>query len=277
MNKAEELIACLEGEIAKRDEELAACRVAVENCEVFRARIAELEALSVTKVMLDIVPGDGDGYEVYAKSVSDVETKLGALGEENEELQFELDQLRAELAAIKAQGVALDGSQLAGLLEQVRLDDDEAKPHGSGATYWNNAVIACQVAIRDALAAPVQQVSVQGGLELIKRMQVCLSLDDTEWGLSAPEKYKLLGDIKSYVLAAPAAPAADAGLVAVEWAKDAEEWGPALNAAGWLFLSELNEDPQKSALIFNNCKGPLRAAIMKYAEIVTAHSSKGVV
>ena len=44
MNKAEQLIACLEGEIAKRDEELAACRVAVENCEVFRARIAELEA-----------------------------------------------------------------------------------------------------------------------------------------------------------------------------------------------------------------------------------------
>ena len=44
MNKSEQLIACLEGEIAKRDEELAACRVAVENCEVFRARIAELEA-----------------------------------------------------------------------------------------------------------------------------------------------------------------------------------------------------------------------------------------
>jgi len=40
---AEQLIACLEGEIAKRDEELAACRVAVENCEVFRARIVELE------------------------------------------------------------------------------------------------------------------------------------------------------------------------------------------------------------------------------------------
>ena len=42
--RADELISCLEGEIAKRDEELAACRVAVENCEVFRARIAELEA-----------------------------------------------------------------------------------------------------------------------------------------------------------------------------------------------------------------------------------------
>ena len=77
--------------------------------------------------------------------------------------------------------------------------------------------------------------------------------------------------------AAPAAPAADAGLVAVELAKDAKEWGPALNKAGWLFLSELNEDPQKSALIFNNCKGPLRAAIMKYAEIVAANRAKGVV
>ena len=37
-------IACLEGEIAKRDGELAACRVAVENCDLFRARIAELES-----------------------------------------------------------------------------------------------------------------------------------------------------------------------------------------------------------------------------------------
>ena len=79
------------------------------------------------------------------------------------------------------------------------------------------------------------------------------------------------------MLAAPAAPAADAGLVAVEWAKDAEEWGPALNEAGWLFLSELNEDPQKSALIFNSTKGPLRAAIMKYAEIVAAHRAQEAV
>jgi hypothetical protein len=43
--RADELIACLEGEIAKRDAELAACRVAVENCEVFRARIVELDGL----------------------------------------------------------------------------------------------------------------------------------------------------------------------------------------------------------------------------------------
>lgn len=42
--KAVEDLIKKDGEIAKRDEELAACRVAVENCDLFRARIAELEA-----------------------------------------------------------------------------------------------------------------------------------------------------------------------------------------------------------------------------------------
>lgn len=44
-----------------------------------------------------------------------------------------------------------------GLLERVRLTDDESKHHGSGATYWNNAVFLCQTTIRDALAAAPQQ------------------------------------------------------------------------------------------------------------------------
>lgn len=49
------------------------------------------------------------------------------------------------------------------LLESVRLSDEEAKPHGPGATYWNNAVVACQVAIRDALyTAPIAQTAPQG-------------------------------------------------------------------------------------------------------------------
>ena len=66
-----------------------------------------------------------------------------------------------------------------------------------------------------------------------------------------------------------AAPAADAGLSLAEWAKDANEWGGALNYAAWEFV---NECPEKSALLFNNTKGPLRAAIMKYAEIVSANA-----
>lgn len=71
-------IACLEGEIAKRDEELAACRVAVENCDLFRARIAELEA--------------GDNTELL-KAYMNAEAEKG----------IELVKLRAELSAIKAQ------------------------------------------------------------------------------------------------------------------------------------------------------------------------------
>jgi len=51
-------------------------------------RIEELEKLSVTNIMLDIVPGDGSGYEVYAKSVADVEAKLSQMGQELEEWQL---------------------------------------------------------------------------------------------------------------------------------------------------------------------------------------------
>ena len=130
-------------------------------------------------------------------------------------------------------------------------------------------------------AAPVQHVSVPDAStdfsQFLSAVMDAAGL--VRHGRRSKELSEYLGSkcMEYRCFAAPAAPAADAGLVAVEWAKDAEEWGPALNEAGWLFLSELNEDPQKSALIFNNCKGPLRAAIMKYAEIVTAHCAKGVV
>ena len=127
----------------------------------------------------------------------------------------------APVSEAKAQGVVLDGSQLAGLLEQVRLDDDEAKPHGIGAAYWNNSVIACQVAIRDALAAPVQQVSVPGGWRVERgyspsgyvlhspsgsMVRVC---DSGGGGIETA--FALF--LKAMLAAAPAAPAADAGHV----------------------------------------------------------------
>lgn len=167
--RAEQLIACLEGEIAKRDEELAACRVAVENCDLFRARIAELEARIVW-------------------------------------LECEAQVNAAPVSEAKAQGVALDGSQLAGLLEQVRLDDDEAKPHGSGAAYWNNAVIACQVAIRDALAAPVQQVSVPDDEAVMAKARELFG-----WAYGLGGFSDAVRDLVAF--AHPAAPAADAGIV----------------------------------------------------------------
>ena len=61
--------------ITDRERELIA-----EN-ERLKATLAKAEALSVTKIMLDVVPGeDGNGEEVYAESVEDVENKLSDLG-----------------------------------------------------------------------------------------------------------------------------------------------------------------------------------------------------
>lgn len=117
--------------------------------------IERLEALSVTKVMLDIVPGDGDGYEVYAKSVSDVETKLGALGEENEDLQFEREQLRAELAAIKAQGVVIPPSPYMPGSQPTDFTDYELGEIHGRIAMWEE--------VKRLNAAPVQQVSVPDG------------------------------------------------------------------------------------------------------------------
>jgi non-ribosomal peptide synthetase component F len=57
---------------------------------------------------------------------------------------------------------------------------------------------------------------------------------------------------------------------AVAWTKDAEAYGNALNEAAWKFVEEC---PEKSALLFNNTKKPLRAAILTYAEHVARATS----
>lgn len=51
--------------------------------------------------------------------------------------------------------------------------------------------------------------------------------------------------------------------------KDAEEWGGALNEAAWTFIED---NPEKSALLFNTCKTSLRAAILRYLERVEGSS-----
>jgi len=231
-SRADELIACLEGEIAKRDEELAACRVAVENCEVFRARIVELEhrcgvyGLELHNATERLQQAE---RQIKAIKAQEPDCDRSACGDfspgpcDNPDCSARRDRMVGAPAA-KAQGVALDGSQLAGLLEQVRLDDDEAKPHGSGATYWNNAVIACQVAIRDALAATVQQVSVPDGWRLVK-----VGIEGVQFGNAWFSHEGITGytadqlnsgncritgrAYMDWLAAAPAAPAADAGIV----------------------------------------------------------------
>lgn len=56
--------------------------------------------LSVTKIMLDIVPGyDGMGEEVYAKSVEDIEHAFTKLYDEVERLTDQRDALQQRLTA----------------------------------------------------------------------------------------------------------------------------------------------------------------------------------
>jgi hypothetical protein len=52
----------------------------------------------VRNIILDIVPGNGDGLEVYAKSVADVEKKLSELGAELEDWELGIKRLSTEPA-----------------------------------------------------------------------------------------------------------------------------------------------------------------------------------
>ncbi len=49
------------------------------------------------------------------------------------------------------------------------------------------------------------------------------------------------------------------------WSLDAASYGSALNEAAWVFIDQC---PEKSALLFNSIKVVLRAAILRYAELV---------
>lgn len=68
------------------------------------AEVARLQALSVTRIMIDVVPGeDGMGEEIFARTVADVEGLLSKLGEqaaEAEMLQAQVDALAGALQAV---------------------------------------------------------------------------------------------------------------------------------------------------------------------------------
>lgn len=81
-------------------------KISLENRELLNSALARedaLQALSVTRIMLDVVPGeDGMGEEIYAKSVADVEALLSKQCEDIEALQDREAALREELESIKA-------------------------------------------------------------------------------------------------------------------------------------------------------------------------------
>lgn len=81
-----------------------------ERARAAEAELDRLQELSVERILLDVVPGDGEGHEVYAKSVEEVEVAFTAEAERAESLEAERDQLRAEVEALR---------HLAGELHQV--------------------------------------------------------------------------------------------------------------------------------------------------------------
>jgi hypothetical protein len=91
-------------------------------------RIEDLEVLSVERVMLDVVPGlEGMGEEVYAKSVDDVEAKLGALGDQIEDLQSSNSELRDRKNSIVV--LMQQRDQLEELLRKA-VDENDAFDRG---------------------------------------------------------------------------------------------------------------------------------------------------
>lgn len=67
---------------------IAACKGCATCLNNECARLAaELLRFDCRKIMLNVVPGDGEGYEVYAKSREDIEEALSKLQEDVEQLQ----------------------------------------------------------------------------------------------------------------------------------------------------------------------------------------------
>ena len=230
MNKAEELIACLEGEIAKRDEELAACRVAVENCEVFRARVAELENI-VDKAwnrshQLEhgaYIPGALDAwkrpvlqnlpYDFSGNPGTPATQYCNGWNDAGGYWKAHVDDLLAELADIKAQGVVMPDVNAAAkalcnrhaMICGVDADDQWKE-------YSQDFIADAETVLANARlnAAPVQQVSVPDGHSTQDKYEHFLSYS----GLSDNSmlRYAYFHGADDGI-EPPAAPAADAGLV----------------------------------------------------------------
>lgn len=180
LKSAQARIACLEGEIAKRDEELAACRIAVENCELFRARIAELEARIVW-------------------------------------LECEAQVNAAPVSEAKAQGVVMP--------ERWNVPrpmwKDARQPYGNPLNHADiEAAEKFNLALDEVArlnAAPVQQVSVPDGKVCVPvevlRLYEFMAASFTPFTSQHEQIAISLRKAKAAMLAAPAAPAADAGHV----------------------------------------------------------------
>lgn len=85
------------------------------------------------------------------------------------------------------------------IIDGLREEVERSKRFAAGHVLTNERISA---KLHTAEAERDQQAQRIGELEgLLLRVQVSLSLDDTEWGYSGAEKYKLLADIRTAILA----------------------------------------------------------------------------
>lgn len=225
--RAEQLIACLEGEIAKRDEELAACRVAVENCEVFRARIAELEAkylelaslssrisvelpiayaLPVSEAKAQGVVQWPEADEIMQMAFEEGQPADDASGYcfELEEFDLFIERLMSEVARLNAAPVQQP---------KCKTCDDNGRIGGPSFYAPDEGGYPCP-----DCCAPVQQVSVPECFTKLLHHAHGMTLGaDWNKGTMASYHREPLGEAvvqcQAWLAAAPSAPAADAGIV----------------------------------------------------------------
>lgn len=95
---------------------------AIERAALAESELAEVRALSVTNIMLAVVPGaDGMGEEVYAKSVDDVLQAFTKVEDRADKFQAECEELATEVADRLRRTLALqkERDELRAELERV--------------------------------------------------------------------------------------------------------------------------------------------------------------
>lgn len=220
MNKSEQLIACLEGEIAKRD-----------------ARIAELEA----EVRRWVIRIQQRGLEMddLSEELVVAHSNIAKLDDLVLSLQCKVIERDAELAAIKAQdpvawvGTIEDGVPLlvvepqnwkatplyaapvSEAKEQGMVMPERMKEDANSNLEWSDGWNECLKEVARLNAPPVQQVRVPDGYarvptgltdEMLRAMKIQLDKSPVFWC-----RYRAA--YRAMLAAAPAAPAADAGHV----------------------------------------------------------------
>jgi uncharacterized protein YfcZ (UPF0381/DUF406 family) len=115
-----------------------------------RQQLAEAQALAVTNIMVDVVPGDGSGFEVYARSVSDVEKLLTNLSEKAENYESETISQRHHIAMLEAR---IEASRkqvaVAGMYGGTKVNI--GAPDASDISYGWNPLYAAPVVADDVL------------------------------------------------------------------------------------------------------------------------------